>query len=183
MIKVWNFAWIALLGISWGAEIKEVVFIPGKSFGGIPLRGDPAQFAIALGEPEGEIKMGPEGVGYFYGSKLLLIFRKHRLFEIHSWETNPNIDFWHHVSGDKNRGNRRLVFKNWSPWGLTRKQMEGKKEFSLIDADQFVETRKTENATITLFYSPFYNPGNPTLEDLNAWELYRVQHIRINLEI
>ena len=66
---------------------------------------------------------------------------------------------------------------------MSRKQMElHEKEFPLVDADQFVEHRKAEKANMSFFYSPFYNPQNPPIEDLNESALYKVQHISIRFD-
>jgi len=169
-----------MLFISTLAAAEDCIFIPGKTLCGVSIKSSSEQFINTLGEPDGKINMGPARVGLVYGPKLLLIFSSNKLYEVHSWETNSNIDFWEYVRNSKSATSKRLIFNNWSPWGMSRKQMElHEKEFPLVDADQFVEHRKAEKANMTIFYSPFYNPQNPPITDLNEWALYKVQHISI----
>ena len=98
---------------------------------------------------------------------------------MHSWETNPNIYFWDYILDNKAKSSIRLVFKNWSPWGLSRKQVEPHdKEFPIKSADQFVEERKAGKASLSIFYAPFYSASSD-IGDLNKWESYKVQHISI----
>jgi len=76
----------------------------------------------------------------------------------------------------------RLKFEKWSPWGLSRKQMEKHDgELPVEDADMFVELRKSGNTEIGIFYSPFYSV-NSSVSDNNDWEAYKVQSIKVTFK-
>jgi len=53
---------------------QDCVLIPDKSFCGVTITATSEHFIKALGEPDGQIKMGTDRIGYFYGPKLLIIF-------------------------------------------------------------------------------------------------------------
>ena len=158
---------------------QDCVLIPDNSFCGVAITATRDQFVKVLGDPDGQIKMGTDRIGYLYGPRLLLIFWHDKLWEIYAWETNPNIDFWDYVKNQDTRTVMRLKFEKWSPWGLSRKQMEKyDSEFPVEDADMFVELRKSGNTDIGIFYSPFYSLDS-SLSDNNDWESYKVQSIKV----
>jgi len=158
------------------AWADDCVFVPAKSVCGVSIKSSRKQFLQKLGEPDGQISMGKNKIGYFYGQRILIIFEKEKLWEIDGWETNPNIDFWNYVSNHPNRDSMKLVFTEWNPWGLTRKDVEvHENEFPLIDADGFTEFRKAGKSSLAIYYDPFYSAkSDQRCEDAETYQVNRI---------
>jgi hypothetical protein len=77
----------------------------------------------------------------------------------------------------------KLTFEKWSPWGLSRRQMEQHDaEYPVEDADMCGENRTSGDTDIDIFYSPFYSVES-SLSDNNDWEAFRVQSIKVRFNI
>ena len=158
------------------AWADDCIFVPDKTVCGVSIKSSRKQFLHKLGEPDGKISMGKNKIGYFYGQRILIIFEKEELWEIDGWEINPNIDFWNYVSNHPNRDSMKLVFTEWNPWGLTRKDVEvHENEFPLIDADGFTEFRKAGKSSLAIFYDPFYSAkSDQRCEDAGTYQVNRI---------
>ena len=78
---------VILISIPILGYTQDCVLIPDKSFCGVAITASSDQFIKALGEPDGQIKMGNDRIAYLYGPRLLLIFWYNKLWEVYSWET------------------------------------------------------------------------------------------------
>lgn len=167
----------ALLHAPISVFAKDCVLVPDLSLCGVPLNAAMNTFVKAIGKPDGSINMGPDRLGLLYGQKLMLIFWHNKIWQVHSWETNPNIDFWDYVRNKAPYEPFVLKINELNPWGLTRKQLGIKaKNLPVLDEDQFSEIRTAVKTQIAIFYAPTWNASdNP--ED---WGAYPVNHIRVS---
>lgn len=149
----------------------------------MPLSASETDFRKALGNPDGTIKMGADRRGLFYGQRLLLIFSHGKLWQVHGWDTNPNIDFWGYVTNDRTRDSMRLVFPGWSPWDLTWQQFaQHDKEFPVEDADEVAEDRTAGKGSMTVYYDPCYSVRNSGCVAEQYWNQFLVNRIEIRFE-
>lgn len=175
-----HFAWVI---IGWTlllatAFASDCVFIPNKSICGVSLSDTRQQYLTILGTPDGQISMGANRIGYVYGPRILLIFDHDHLWEVHAWDTNPNIDFWEYIANDAKRSSMRLVFNGWNPWGLTRKDFKKHDaEFPIDDEDETAEDRSAGKTKLVIYYDPCYSVKSTC--ETPEWETFLVNRISI----
>jgi hypothetical protein len=151
-------------------------YIPKSSVCGVPIESNLSSFEKTLGAPDGTINMGKDRVGLLYGQKTLLVFWHNRLWQVHAWETNSNMDFWSYVRNSEDRVNSRFKIADWSPWGLSRADCGGNlNQYKSIDGDQFGEIKQLPGATLSIFYEPTFKVN----VDPNDWQKYTVKHLKI----
>lgn len=164
--------------ISVNVQAKDCELVPNKTFCGVALDSTKNEFFKVVGNPSSEIKISGDKVGYIYVNNnasivTMLIFTNNILNEIRTWETNPNIDFWHHLPQVE-----VVIIKTK---GLSfvanprRKIKELGVYFSEGDGDQFSENFIYLGSGIKTFYAPFYGPSSFAGTDLNAYEDYTCQ--------
>lgn len=153
-------------------------YIPKTSVCGVPIDSNIATFEKTLGAPDGTINMGKDRVGLLYGQKTLLVFWRDKLWQIHAWENNSNIDFWSFVRNSEDRINSRFIIAGWGPWGLSRAECRNYlNQFKTIDGDQFSEVMQLPDATLSVLYEPTFE----VRVDPNDWQKYKIKHLIIQL--
>lgn len=162
------------------AIARDCVLIPGASFCAVPLTATQADFVKSIGQPDGSINMGPDRVGLVYGQRLMVIFWRNKLWQVHAWETNSNMDFWEYIRNKPPYDPLILRFKEFSPWGLTRKEFELKaKNFKSIDGDGLSDIRLINRTLISTYYSPTWD-AKDNIED---WASYRVHYLKVEFGV
>ena len=168
---------IFLLCVASMSYAQDCILIPSISLCGVPITATRTQFVKVLGNPDGLINMGPDRVGLLYGQRLILIFWHEKLWQTHAWETHSNIDFWSYVRNQEVRNSLRLKFKNWSPWGLSRKEIaQNAKTLPVVDEDEYSEIRRADKDTLSVYYKP-------TAINMDDPNIYQVDHIKVTFGV
>ena len=166
------------LGVATAVQAKDCLFIPGKSICDVPLDSSQERLVEQLGAPDGVIRLGAERTGLMYGSRLMLIYWKKKLWEIHAWDPQLNLSFWEYVRNQTPADPMVLTFKNVVPWGKTRAQMDALKVWPQpIAADAYSDIREIGTTQLTVTYSiDIYASTAP-----ERWEQYRVNSVKVSL--
>jgi len=161
------------------AHAAECVFVPNQSICGVSLRAPLKEMTARLGAPDGSIKLSADGVGWVYGSGLLLVYSQDKLREIHAWNPRLSQKFWSEVRGRTPGASPMLSLPGVSLWDLPRVRLGQQRGLPKPVADDaFSEVRQIDGALMHFSYTP--DPSEPDSPD--AWEAYRLSTVVITLK-
>jgi len=168
---------LLLVALCLPAAAQDCPYVPGKSLCGLPLDAGRTRFEALLGEPDGELRMGPERTGLLFGNRFLLVMRKDRVEEVHSW-SRTNLDFFDQVRNGREDNPLRLTLGDFNPWSRSRQQVGlALQGLQPVAADEFSELRLFGEAQFFIEYGSV--SGDP--RELGEWSRFQVERIRLRL--
>lgn len=169
---------LPLIALSLPALAQDCAYIPGKSLCGLPLDAGRARFEALLGEPDGELRMGPGRTGLLFGANFLLVFGEDQVEQVYSW-SRSNLDFFDQVRNGRQDNPLRLTLGDFNPWSRSRQQVGlALQNQPPVAADEFSEIRVFGDAQFYIEYASV--SGNP--RELGEWNRFQVEKIRLVLK-
>ncbi|PTU73044.1 hypothetical protein [Pseudomonas mangrovi] len=169
---------LLLIALSSPALAQDCPYVPGKSLCGLPLDAGRARFEALLGEPDGELRMGPGRTGLLFGHNFLLVMGNDRVEQVHSW-SRSNLDFLDQVRNGRQDNPLHLTLGDFNPWSRSRQQVGlALQSQPPVAADEFSELRVFDGAQFYIEYASV--SGDP--RELGEWSRFQVEQIRLTLK-
>jgi hypothetical protein len=169
---------LLVLALASPAWAQDCPYVPGRTLCGLPLDASRARFEALLGEPDGELRMGPGRSGLLFGGNFLLVMRNDRVEQVYSW-SRSNLDFLDQIRNGREDNPLRLTLGDFNPWSRSRQQVGlALQSQPPVAADEFSELRVFGDAQFYIEYASV--SGDP--HALGDWSRFQVEKIRLTLK-